>query len=275
MSTSNKSRSSLNTPRARIPSAVAMPPPPSPMSSRSTSMVEHSITGEGEGQAATTGLGPEPHGKMLQERTTVHISGKDTPSVPSRSESATSFRSNTTDEHDLIDQLQSRIGALEYDNERLRSVSSIPSNDNRNDAQLQTVTQERDDALHRTVQLEAELLTSETSLQNQRTQSSSLEQELRRVAAELGTLHLSRDSRFKDMQKRVEDDATLVKTLEDAVHRQAAIARQQEALCKTREAEIADMELRIDRAYAELQDEKNELGAQIEELRMAGQVCFL
>jgi CAP-Gly domain-containing linker protein 1 len=248
-----------------------MPPPASPMSSRSTS---HSITGQGQGQAATSS-NFEPHGRILQEQAVVLISGKDDPSVPSRSASATSFRSNTTDEHDLIAQLQSRIGALEYDNERLRSVSSIPSSDTCNDAQLRTVEQERDDALRRIAQLEAEFLASETSLQNQHTQSSSLEQELRRVAAELETLQLSRDNRFEDMQKKAEDAATLVKTLDDAVDRQAAIARQQEALCKTREAEITDMEIRIERAYAELQDEKNELGAQIEELRMAGQVCFL
>jgi CAP-Gly domain-containing linker protein 1 len=250
-----------------------MPPPASPISSRSTSMGEVFITRD-DGEATASGLNLESHGKMLQERISILTSGKTTPSVSSpRSESATSFRSTTTDERNLVDQLQSRIDALEYDNERLRSVSNLPSNDNLNDAQFQAVGQERDEAVRRIAQLDAELFTSENALQAQRTHFSSLEQDYRRVSMEFETLQNRRDIRLEELQKRLDEDATLVKTLEDAVNRQASIAQQQETLCKTKEAEIAVLELRVEKAHTELQDEKSELGAQIEELRMAGQVC--
>lgn len=210
---------------------------------------------------------------MLQERIATLTSGKTPPSP--RSESATSFRSSATDERNLIDQLQSRIDALEYDNERLRSVSNMPADDKLNDAQLQLVEQERDEAVRRIAQLEAELLTSKNALQAQSTHSSSLEQDYKRVLEELESLQISRDSRLKELQEKLDDDAALVKTLKDAVDRQTSIAQEQETLCKTKENEVAVLELRIEKAYTELQEERNDLGAQIGELRMAGQVCSI
>lgn len=264
--TLNKSRTSLNTPRARIPSAVAMPPPASPVISSSISTSESFIRDD---EATTLGLNLEAHSKMLQERIATLTSGKTPPSP--RSESATSFRSSATDERNLIDQLQSRIDALEYDNERLRSVSNMPDDDKLNDAQLQLVEQERDEAVRRIAQLEAELLTSKNALQAQSTHSSSLEQDYKRVLEELESLQISRDSRLKELQEKLDDDAALVKTLKDAVDRQTSIAQEQETLCKTKENEVAVLELRIEKAYTELQEERNDLGAQIGELRMAGQ----
>lgn len=234
-------------------------------------MGELLVPHDSNGESTTTGL--ESHGKMLQERIAILTSGKTTPSP--RSESATSFRSSTMDEQHLIDQLQSRIDALEYDNERLRSVSNIANNDNLTDSHLQDVEQERGEAVRRIAQLEAELFTSENALQAQRMHSSALEQDYLRVTTELETLRISRDSRVEELQKKLDDDAAHVKTLVDSADRQAALAQQQEFLCKTREGEMAILELRIEKAYTELQDEKRELGAQIEELRMAGQVCLL
>jgi DNA repair exonuclease SbcCD ATPase subunit len=237
-------------------------------------MTEFFLTRDSDGVATTTGPNLESHGKMLEERIAILTSGKTTPSVPSpRSESATSFRSCTTEERNLIDQLQSRIDALEYDNERLRTVSNMPGDDNLNNSNLQAVEQEQDEAVGRIAQLESELLACENALQTQRTHSSSLEQDYRRVTTEFETLQLGRDSRLEEWQKKLDDGDALVKTMEDAVDRQAAIAQHQESLCKTKEAEIAVLELRIEKAYTELQDEKKELGTQIEELRIAGQVC--
>ena len=180
-----------------------------------------------------------------------------------------------TDEQNLIDQLQSRIDALEYDNERLRSVSVSPGDDILNDPRLQAVEQDRDEAVRRIAHLEAELFASENALQVQRVHSSALEQDYRRVSTEFETLKINKDSRIEELQKKLDDDAVLVKRLEDSADRQAAIAQQQESLCKTKEAEMGVLEFRIEKAYTELQDEKRELGAQIEELRKAGQVCLL
>jgi CAP-Gly domain-containing linker protein 1 len=267
MPTSSKSRPSLNTPRPRIPSAIAMPPPASPISIRSASTGEVFIAGDSAAEPAASALNLESHDKILL------TSGKTTPSVSSpRSESATSFRSSTTDERNLIDQLQSRIDALEYDNERLRSASSVPRNGNSDDVQPQVVEQERDEAVRRIAQLEAELFASENALQAQRTHFSSLEQDYRRISLEFGTLQHNRNSHLEELQKKVDDNAALVKMLEDAVDCQTTIADQQETICKKKEIEMATLELKLEKAYAELRDEKNELGAQIQELRMAGQV---
>lgn len=214
----------------------------------------------------------ESHGKVLSERIAV-LAGNAIPSVSSpRSESATSFRSSTTDERNLIDQLHSRIDALEYDNERLRSVNISGSN-TLSDTQLQAAKQERDEAVRRIAKLEEELLASENTLKAQRTHASSLAQDYRQVTTEFEALQLSRSSGFEEMQKKLDDSDTLAKTLKDAADQQAIIAQQQEASCKSKDMEIAVLELRLENAYKELQDEKNELGAQIEELRMAGQVC--
>jgi chromosome segregation ATPase len=161
---------------------------------------------------------------------------------------------------------------LEYDNERLRSVN-MSGSDNPSDTQLQAAEQERDEAVCRIAQLDEELLASENTLKAQRTHTSLLEQDYQRVTMEVESLQLSRSSGFEEMQKKLDDSDTLAKTLKDAADRQAIIAQQQEALCKSKDVEIATLELRIENAYKELQDEKTELGAQIEELRMAGQVC--
>jgi chromosome segregation ATPase len=222
-------------------------------------------------------LNLETQVKMQQEGL-VLASRKPTSSISSpRSESVISVRSSATDERNLIDQLQSRIDALEYDNERLRSVGNtlgVNHDDSPTVAQLDGLEQERDEAVRRISQLEGELKDSEHTLGAQRTHISSLEEDYQRVLIELEALKLSSDSRLQAQQKKIDGSAVLVMSLQGDIDKHAAVAQQKDTLCKAKDAEIAALELKIQKTSIELQEEKSELGAQIEELRLAGQASL-
>ncbi|KAJ7703320.1 hypothetical protein B0H17DRAFT_1042700 [Mycena rosella] len=228
-------RPSISTPRARIPSAVAMPPPASP-SARSVSLNDESAI----------------------------LSAWSSP----RPESASSSRSMLNEERA---QLQSRIQALEYENERLRVASVPPDADQDSLAQLSALQLEHEDAESRVSQLEVKLKAAQQSLEEQVAQIQELETARKQVIASLDEEQVKGESRIRTLEQTLEDSVLSVKTLKDAISAQEIAERESEGKLKAKQAEVVSLELRLKRVQTELDEDRIELGGQVDELRQAGQ----
>lgn len=173
-----------------------------------------------------------------------------------------------------LDQLRSRIQALEYDNERLRALNVVPTSAPDDTVHLKPIEQERDDAVSRVASTEAMLATSQRALKEQQMQITSLEEERQRLAFQLEAEKLDHHNSLQAMQTKLDSAISLVETLKGSIHEQENIIRQGEVNLISREAEIARLESELRNSSTELQTEKFELGTQIDELRVAGQVMF-
>ncbi|KAJ7096443.1 hypothetical protein C8R44DRAFT_813037 [Mycena epipterygia] len=206
-------RPSISTPRARIPSAVAMPPPASP-SARSASLND-------ESGALSAWSSPRP-------------------------ESASSTRSML---HEERAQLQSRIQALEYENERLR----------------------HEHAESRASQLEVKLKAAENSLEEQAVQVQELENARAQVLITLDEEKAQGENRIQTLEQKLEESMLSAQTLKETISAKETAEREGEGKLKTKQAEIVSLELRLKRIQTELDQDRMELGGQVDELRQAGQ----
>ncbi|KAG5643612.1 hypothetical protein DXG03_000620 [Asterophora parasitica] len=263
--TPNKNRPSVSTPRARIPSAIAMPPPASPMS-RSVSMSEYSD--------AINGVESDVRGPLFK-------------SVSARSDSVASTRSVGADDRALIEQLQSRIDALEYDNGRLRALpppaapaapveaeadaAAVDTDHAAHAAQLQAAEQERDDAVSKIATLEAALAASKDELEGERTRSKSLEEENQQAVSALEDQTRHSEIKLTELKVKLDSQLNLATDVQGKVDAQVTTIQEKEALITAKDGMITSLESKLAAVSAELQDEKEELGLQIDELRSAGQ----
>ncbi|KAG6813321.1 hypothetical protein H0H92_012134 [Tricholoma furcatifolium] len=242
---------SLTTPRARIPSAVAMPPPASPMSARSVSLSDL------DGSDFDTFSPKAGHPR------------KSAGPMSTRSDSVASFRSLAGDEH-LIDQLRSRIEALEYDNERLRlQQSSVDATEQ--EQQHQHTQHELDEARSKILSLESSLNVSKANVDSQETRIKLLEEAKERIESELASTSRTMEDSLSASEAKLHAALEESKELQSKVVEHETSAHRKESALRTHEETIASLEARISTLNTELHNEKVELGAQIDELRSAGQ----
>ncbi|KAF9458432.1 hypothetical protein BDZ94DRAFT_1292002 [Collybia nuda] len=254
------SKGRVATPRARIPSAIAMPPPASPMSSRSVSMNEYPPRED------------TPDSPLAPKAEVSHGLGISAPTVSSvRSSSSASDKSTVLDEAVHLDLLQSRIQALEYDNERLRVFNLAPPSIPDEAVQLKNIGLERDEAVARVSSMEALLAAAQRNLEEQKTQITSLETERQHLAVQLETEQLNHHNNLQVVQLELDGTSSLIATLKSQIHEQEFIIQQNEAKTVSKDSEIARLESELQNSSTELQTEKIELGTQIDELRTAGQ----
>ncbi|KAK6985240.1 hypothetical protein R3P38DRAFT_3102133 [Favolaschia claudopus] len=188
-------RPSVGTPRARIPSAIAMPPPASPI----TRSVSHN---------SESGAWGSP-----------------------RPESAASTRSLVNEERE---QMQSRIQALEYENQRFRTASVPPEVNGDSQAELEALRIEHDGAQSR----------AKTCARKPLPVSGK-----RKLEATLEFRLLSESLKKLESLSERESDQKL----------------------QAKQTEIVTLEARLKRIQLELDEERTELGNQVDELRQAGQ----
>ncbi|KAJ7218148.1 hypothetical protein GGX14DRAFT_440092 [Mycena pura] len=235
VSTGSSVRPSIGTPRARITSAAAMPPPASPVAP------PISIN---EGSALTlVRASPRP-------------------------ESASSNRSTF---HEERDQFQSRIEALEYENTRLPSASVPPDVDQDMLAHVNVLRSDHEDALSRISQLEVQLKVAEQALEERALQIQELESARAQALATLNEEKVQEDIRVKELQQRLEESMSLSKILTETISVKENAEREAAGNVTAKQAEIVSLELRLKRTQSELDEERAELGGQVNELRQAGQ----
>lgn len=171
-----------------------------------------------------------------------------------------------------MDRLHSRLDALEYDNDRLRSaLDATPAAPDQN-LIIETLQQERDEALTQISQLKNDLEVTENSLHTRDLELESLANSQRQSLDDSETFRKDNDSRFEALESRQKASDALIKTLEENLAEKVAQELQNESLLMVKNTEIAALEDQVEHVRAELESERRELGAQIDELRQAGQV---
>jgi CAP-Gly domain-containing linker protein 1 len=241
-----------------------MPPPPSP-SSRSVSLNEPETRPKSSTDLATDG-------RALQDRIDQLLSGKGTPSsqvaISPRPDSSASFFSSTGIE-ETARNLQSQLDALQADNQFLRAQSAVKENE---ESFSKTVQDERAQALLRIAELEAALKDNEVRLLEHSSKVEALERNLRDASADKDKADAEGELRASNLQSRLDDAEALVQSLKDAIVAKEGAEVENNTLIKAKDAELSFLQSRVDKANTQLEEERKELNAQVDELRQAGQV---
>ena len=250
---SSPARSQL-TARVRIPSSVAMPPPPSP---------KHLPN-----RAPGTEEGPP---KKLDVHDTFIVKEKllTLTSSSSRPGSSTSFRSTGTDDLNLIEQLQSRLDAVEYENERLRTSSEVDVG-----GHLKALQSERQEIIDRSLRLEGEISLLESKLAAHASQIETLHTEKESLTAQVtisqGEALASRLARQQDLDTH----AIQLKALREEIDCHGRANSEKDNIIKSNALALEQLSADFERVCKEFEEERKELGVQIDELRTAGQVSL-
>ncbi|KAF8993711.1 hypothetical protein BDQ17DRAFT_1312094 [Cyathus striatus] len=260
-----KARPSANTPRARIPSSAAMPPPASPVSAVARSAPYIKPLHEREDSIVSlTEL--QTNGKILQER----ISHLVSPSVdsPSRPHSSSSVSSGGED-RELVEQLESRLRALEYENDRLRMASAnevtsevVP---------VEPLRLELDEANGHISKLTHLLSEQEEVLEMRDKKIASLEQKCTTISGCLEVEKSSKESDIRVLHKKLEECDGIIQSLQETVQSSDVFIVERNTLLEAKETELNILQSRLDDACGNFEEERRDLGLQIDELRVAGQ----
>lgn len=263
--TPTKTRTALNTPRARVPSAVAMPPPPSPsgpsLQSRSVSLNDPILKPQRE-YASLDGPGGSVDFKSGR------VSSLDRTSRPSSS--ASSYPELQLQN----ERLQARLDALEDENRRLMTdASNAEGSLSSLSGRLDSLTREQDTAAARITDLEFSLRTAERTVGERDSTIESLERSVQQSVLDVEKVRSEGEARARDIQSKLDDKEALVIQLKEIVEAKEGLESENDAVLSVKNTEISLLESRVQKAYIELEEERRELGAQVDELRKAGQVC--
>ncbi|KAI8993927.1 hypothetical protein BD414DRAFT_457184 [Trametes punicea] len=266
--TPSKARPSLgNTPRARIPSAIAMPPPASPSS---TTLSSRSVSLNGPHTPVDVPAVSDiaMNSKALQDRIADLITSKP-PSSP-RPESRTSSGSTHLVElQTQVERLQARLDAAEDENQRLRARAAGAEREA--SQRIESLVAERDQRAARVSELESAVRTAERTLSERDATIEALQRAAEQAAKNVEKVRAEGDARLRDVQSKLEDRDALIAQLKEAIEAREGEQSENAAVLKAKNAEIALLEARVEKAYAELEEERRELGGQVDELRRAGQ----
>lgn len=235
----------MKTPKGRVPSAVAMPPPASP----SMALSSLAISLNDDFSARSIGS-PRP-------------------------DSSSSLRS--TPVHELLDdvsRLQSRLDALEFENQELRESQTEPQPPPEpvdSSAELTTLRTERDDLQSRIATLETSLKAQERSLDERETKIQGLERSMKETALDISKIKSDNENRVRDLQAKLDDSDSLNKNLKELLEAKEGKENASDAVLTAKSTEISVLEGRVEKVYKELEEERRELGSQVDELRKAGQ----
>lgn len=172
--------------------------------------------------------------------------------------------------------LQARLNALENENGRLRSsltdseslVASLTT-------RLAVVMEERDKATLRVPELESSLRALERTCSERESTIEVLERSAHQSVLDIEKARNDGELRIRDIQSKLDDKEVLVTQLKELIDAKEGLQSENDAVLSAKNAEIVLLEARVQKAYAELEEERRELGGQVDELRKAGQVTFL
>jgi CAP-Gly domain-containing linker protein 1 len=271
------------TPKPRVPSAVAMPPPPSP---------SRKLNGDDD---ALSSSDLEQRGKALQDKIASLTNnkpsspwGRSSPRRSDRPDSAASTRSSRTDDRELVDQLQSRIAALEYDNERLRSKAESSDSETPTGSDMTELTEAHAAATAKITELEAMLETIDISQATHDAEIADLNAKHADVLKELQDRHGSEQQKItslendlsstrdelRSLKEQAEGSDALVDSLKSQMEEKVAENKKDQEKHVSERTEWESAQSKLKETITTLEDDKKDLGMQVDELRQAGQVNF-
>ena len=304
-SPTSKSKLSLKTPKPRIPSSVAMPPPSSPSSGRIGS-------GDDEDGFPPSTSFQSLHAARMQRTISANSVG---PASPRPSSAASSTVNDWVRQQELLTEdvarLQSRLDALEYENEELRqkadaaeavaaaasqsrATSSTDSYTTANSPMIDitpaadtstlrekvehltkerdSLSQERDGLAIRISTLEVSAKTQERTLAERESKIESLERAVKESTLDLTQLKTDSENRQKELQSKLEDNEQMLKNLKEVLTAKEGQETESGAVLAAKDKEIVLLESRVEKTSKEWEEERTDLQRQVQELRLAGQV---
>ncbi|KAI0691775.1 hypothetical protein BC835DRAFT_1417033 [Cytidiella melzeri] len=264
--TPTRSRNGPGTPRARLPSSVSMPPPPSPsnlLNNRAVSLNDPIVKSDIDLAAS---------GKVIQDMIGNLMSGR---SPSSRPPSSASMTSSLFAEQQLQlqnERLQARFDALEDENKRLRSsLTSAESSSAMVTSRLKVATEAAERSAVRVAEMESSLRSMERTVVERDSTIEALERSVKETIADIDKAKSDGEARVRDIQSKLDDKELLVAQLKELIDAKEGMQSENDAVLSAKNAEIALLESRVQKAYGEMEDERRELGGQVDELRKAGQ----
>ncbi|KAI0309079.1 hypothetical protein OF83DRAFT_1288737 [Amylostereum chailletii] len=254
--TPTKSRPTMLTPRGRIPSAIAMPPPSSPASaSRHAEPMTFDDINIG-------GASPDEPSAALDIELNGHaIQGM-----------IVDLRTSISPHEGGTSQVQSQLTELEFENQRLQVlVNSFQGEELENSRRSDGLREDRDRALARAAELEASVKSIERSLHERDIKIESIETQLSEAMLDAATARTEGALFARDIQAKLDKSEETVKVLQESIELQEGEGLKRDAILKTKDAEITVLEARLQGLHAELEEERKELGGQVDALREAGQ----
>lgn len=171
-----------------------------------------------------------------------------------------------------IERLKARLDSAEDENQRLRTSTEASQSTS---VKLESLTEERNKAQARVTELESSVRSSERLVKEREATIESLERSVKQANAEVEKVRGEGEAKLRDAQSKLEDQEALTAQLKQLVDTQEGEQNKNDALLEAKNAEITLLQARVDKAYAELEEERKELGSQVDELRKAGQVNLL
>jgi len=171
--------------------------------------------------------------------------------------------------------LHGKIYEIESENTKLKTLAGkiqLAVSDNH---QVESLSLEKERSAARIIELEAQLKTTERALDERTAKIESLEHALSNSTIDLNKSRNDGESRIQGLQSRLVDQETLVWNLKEAIELKENAENESNSELRAKDAEIASLGARVQKAYSELEGERRDLGAQVDELRQAGQVNTL
>lgn len=273
--TPTKSRTTLLTPKQRVPSAVSMPPPPSPASvasfGRTVSLNDYPSDSESQHDALNT-PDLQSNGKAIQDKIASLLSTrKSLPAEIGTTSPLTSAHSNIDGGTVLLD----RVAELEAENQRLNIlISGLQGEELEHGRRTNSMREDRDRAFARVTELEVSVKSVERNLHDRDLKIEVLERSLSNASGDTDKARAEGETRVRDLQSLLDDKEALLSSLKESLALKEGAETETHALIIAKDAEINLLEARVKKGYAELEDERRELGSQVDALRHAGQVRF-
>ncbi|KAH9001990.1 hypothetical protein EDB86DRAFT_3063524 [Lactarius hatsudake] len=239
--TPTKGRTSLLTPKQRLPSAIAMPPPPSPSLGRTVSLNDYPSDSESHHDT----------GKAIQDKIASLLSTRKSPSADISPISGAMPSLGHLNGGTFPD---GRVAELEAENQRLNIlISGLQGEELEHGRRTNSMREDRDQALSRVTELEASVKDLKIEV---------LERSLSNTSADTEKARTDGETRLRDLQSLLDDKETLLCSLKE---------QETNTLITTKDAEINLLEARVKKAYADIEEERRELWGQVDALRHAGQ----
>ncbi|KAH9083415.1 hypothetical protein EDB83DRAFT_2511738 [Lactarius deliciosus] len=266
--TPTKSRTSLLTPKQRLPSAIAMPPPPSPSLGRTVSLNDYPSDSESHHDTFNTS-DLQSSGKAIQDKIASLLSTRKSPSADI---SPTSGAMPSLGHLNGGTSPDGRVAELEAENQRLNIlISGLQGEELEHGRRTNSMREDRDQALSRVTELEASVKSVERNLRDRDLKIEVLERSLSNTSADTEKARADGETRLRDLQSLLDDKETLLCSLKESLALKEGAETETHTLITTKDAEINLLEARVKKAYADIEEERRELWGQVDALRHAGQ----
>jgi CAP-Gly domain-containing linker protein 1 len=249
-----------------------MPPPSSPASAasftRTISLNDYPSDSESLHDALSTS-DLRSNGRAIQDKIASLLSARKSLPAENDMSSGTPALSNP----DGGTALHDRVAELEAENQRLNIlISGLQGEELEHGRRTNSMREGRDQALARVAELEVSVKSVERNLHDRDLKIEVLERSLSNVSADTDKARAEGETRVRDLQSQLDDKDALLSSLKESLALKEGAETETHALIIAKDAEINLLDARVKKAYGELEDDRRELGNQVDALRHAGQV---